>query len=92
MSVAVTTPELAGSMNTSFAALEEQARAELESDGGIADAPISFERSCEVRYVGQAYEVAVGLGSAPLDQAGRRHDARAVPSAARAGLWLLEPG
>jgi N-methylhydantoinase A len=63
-------PALADSMNTGFAMLEEQVIGEFASDGGIEDAELSFERSCEVRYVGQAYEVAVGLGAESVDRAG----------------------
>ncbi len=62
-------PALASAMNTALEMLEEEARVEFAADGGIAGAEVAFERSCEVRYVGQAYEVAVGLGAGPLDQA-----------------------
>ncbi len=55
-------PGLVDAMNAAFDLLEEQARRELEADGGIAGAEIAFERSCDVRYVGQAYEVGVWLG------------------------------
>jgi N-methylhydantoinase A len=42
-----------------FDALEESARQQLRADPQLASAILSFVRSCDVRYVGQAYEVNV---------------------------------
>ena len=60
---------LVDAMNAALVGLEEQARVEFESDGGIESARIRVREECEVRYVGQAYEVAVGLDGGAVDQA-----------------------
>jgi N-methylhydantoinase A/oxoprolinase/acetone carboxylase beta subunit len=49
-----------------FAELEEQARAQLESDGISADS-IQIQRVADCRYLGQGYELRVDVGAGAID-------------------------
>jgi N-methylhydantoinase A len=60
-------PGLGASLAEEFAALEAQALAEFQQDGRLGGSPVTFERSCDVRYVGQAYEVSVPIGDGEID-------------------------
>src|SRR4029453_9003301 len=51
----------AAALQQVFAELEEQARAQLESDGISADS-IQIQRVADCRYLGQGYELRVDLG------------------------------
>ena len=53
--------------------LERAARAELQRDGMAADAAVA-ERSLDVRYVGQSYELTVPLGERFREQFHRMHE------------------
>jgi N-methylhydantoinase A len=50
-----------------FEALEEEARTELRADGQLGAEAARFERSCDVRYLGQAYEVNVPVEQGSID-------------------------
>lgn len=52
-------PSLPRALIAAFDALSERARSELASDRELRARQYSFARSCDVRYVGQAYEVTV---------------------------------
>jgi N-methylhydantoinase A/oxoprolinase/acetone carboxylase beta subunit len=49
-----------------FERLEAQAREQLRADG-VADGDVVLERSADCRYVGQGYELRVGVPAGPLD-------------------------
>jgi N-methylhydantoinase A len=55
-------------LNAIYAALEEQARAALAADGFGPDES-AVARTCDMRYVGQAYEVNVPCPAGPFDAA-----------------------
>jgi N-methylhydantoinase A len=71
---------LVEAVGETFTALERQAEAELRADDALAGAPTRLERSCDVRYLGQAYEVSVPIPAGTIDAAllaeavGRFHD------------------
>jgi N-methylhydantoinase A len=54
---------LADVVGAAFAALERDATAQLEHEGHVEQRDIRFERSCDIRYLGQAYEVNVPASS-----------------------------
>jgi N-methylhydantoinase A len=54
-------PALATTVASTFADLEGQAKAELAADERLAGADVRIERSCDIRYLGQAYEVNVAV-------------------------------
>ncbi|HWT25230.1 MAG TPA: hydantoinase/oxoprolinase family protein, partial [Solirubrobacteraceae bacterium] len=53
-------------LNTAFADLEREVTTLLESDG-VASADISLERTAQMRYVGQSYEVTTPVPDGTLD-------------------------
>jgi N-methylhydantoinase A/oxoprolinase/acetone carboxylase beta subunit len=55
-------------LNRDFAAMQAGLAAQLAADG-VAAADTAFERSGDLRYVGQGYELRVPLPDAPLDAA-----------------------
>jgi N-methylhydantoinase A len=59
-------PGLDGILAGAYAELERQARAEIERDSRLAGATLEFDRSCDVRYLGQAYEVSVPVPNGEL--------------------------
>ncbi len=60
-------PGLGAALAEGFATLEARALAEFQRDGRLGGRPVAFERSCDVRYVGQAYEVSVPVGDGDTD-------------------------
>ncbi|HEX5146826.1 MAG TPA: hydantoinase/oxoprolinase family protein [Conexibacter sp.] len=60
-------PELAAASAASFAALERQATEELQADPRLRDREARLQRTCDVRYRGQAYEVNVPVREGRLD-------------------------
>lgn len=52
-----------------FGELDRLAASQLADDGGFAEAGSSRQYSCDVRYLGQAYEVTVGWTGKPGDPA-----------------------
>jgi N-methylhydantoinase A len=58
------------SVNTIFAEMEANGR-DILLGSGVAEADISFERSADVRYVGQGYEVRVPLPAGAMDEGSR---------------------
>jgi 5-oxoprolinase (ATP-hydrolysing)/N-methylhydantoinase A len=57
----------AAGLESSFAALEEQARAQLAADGVPPDR-IVLQRVADCRYLGQGYELRVDCGAGPIDE------------------------
>ncbi|MEA2321047.1 MAG: N-methylhydantoinase [Solirubrobacteraceae bacterium] len=62
-------PNVVPAVASAFAELEGQARHELSSDERLAGAEARLERSCDIRYLGQAYEVNVAVPEGPMDVA-----------------------
>ena len=58
----------AAALESSFAELEEQARAQLAADGVPPDR-IVLQRVADCRYLGQGYELRVDCGGGPVDEA-----------------------
>jgi 5-oxoprolinase (ATP-hydrolysing) len=58
----------ASRLEDDFAALEEQASAQLARDGFTGEASL-LERSADCRYVGQGYELRIALPPGPVDEA-----------------------
>jgi N-methylhydantoinase A len=58
----------AAALETSFAELEQQARAQLAEDG-VADDRILMQRIADCRYLGQGYELRVDCAGGPIDEA-----------------------
>jgi N-methylhydantoinase A len=58
--------DAAARLREAYDELERLAAAQLETDPDFAHG-VSRERRCDIRYVGQAYEVGVDLGDGPLD-------------------------
>jgi len=59
--------DLAKDVAAMFEALEGEARTELLSDSQLDAEAARFERSCDIRYLGQAYEVNVPVGPDKID-------------------------
>ena len=59
-------PELTQAVAATFAALERRALADVQGDGQLDPSAVVFERTCDVRYTGQAYEVAVPVAGGAL--------------------------
>lgn len=57
---------LAADFARNFDRLEAEARAEIDADDALRTLPARFERSCDVRYRGQAYEVNVPVTGGAL--------------------------
>ncbi len=55
-------------MERNFAVLEQRAREEMQRDD-VAESEVAFERSADIRYLGQAYELPVRLPNKPMDKA-----------------------
>ena len=62
----------AGVVDRAFATLERDAVAQLVHDRVTAD-DVGLERVAELRYAGQAYELAVRVPGGPVDVEGLRH-------------------
>jgi N-methylhydantoinase A len=62
-------PRILSAVGSTFAELEEQAGRELNADERLAGAEARLERSCDIRYLGQAYEVNVPVPEGPVDPA-----------------------
>jgi N-methylhydantoinase A len=62
-------PDLAAAAAATFGGLDAQAHAELRADEGLAGAEAVLERSCDIRYLGQAYEVNVPVPTGAVDGA-----------------------
>jgi N-methylhydantoinase A len=65
---APTTEVDVGALNDAYAGLEREVRALLEADG-VERADMTLERSAQMRYVGQSYEVTTPVPSGDLDAA-----------------------
>jgi N-methylhydantoinase A len=65
-------PSLLRAVAATFDELEGQARAELAADERLAGAEVHLERSCDIRYRGQAYEVNVPMPGGEVDEASLR--------------------
>ena len=63
---APTTEVVVGELNDAYAALERDVTALLEADG-VERADMTLERSAQMRYVGQSYEVTTPVPSGDLD-------------------------
>ena len=70
-------------LNDAFAALEADVRRLLEADG-IAPADVALDRSAQMRYVGQSYEVTTPVPAGELDAAAVERSRARVPRRARA--------
>jgi N-methylhydantoinase A/oxoprolinase/acetone carboxylase beta subunit len=57
----------AGSLQSAFEELEQQARAQLEEDG-VAAEQILIQRVADCRYLGQGYELRVDVDSGTIDE------------------------
>lgn len=57
-------PDAVGPINTLYADLATRARAQLR-DSGVAPARQRFDASCDMRFAGQGYEIAVDLPAFP---------------------------
>jgi N-methylhydantoinase A len=53
--------DLVGRISRIFDALAQEAQAEIDTDPALHVLPVTFERSCDVRYRGQAYDVNIGV-------------------------------
>jgi N-methylhydantoinase A len=60
-------PDVTNRVAQAFAELEEAAEREVRTDEALADRELKFQRTCDVRYLGQAYEVRVPVASGVLD-------------------------
>jgi N-methylhydantoinase A len=65
----------AGKLALAFAELEKLARGDCESEGVDVDR-LAFERSLDMRYVGQGYELTVAWNQAPGNEFNRLHEQR----------------
>ncbi len=59
--------DVAKAVTAAFGDLEASATRELKADPSLAKSEFTFQRTCDVRYVGQAYEVRVPVPSGRLD-------------------------
>jgi N-methylhydantoinase A len=63
-------PGLETALTSTFDALESRAREELHADRRNGTPGIRFERACDIRYLGQAYEVTVPMTNSQADGSG----------------------